>query len=178
MKFYLAMSMTSGQNPLLARSIVGWLESERHEVLNRHVAYPMGKESMDEFCRNARLDLTGLSERQVTNKVRDQYLRWVRRCDRFIGIFFGTSDGREMEFEHLRLLLELELNGKIEILGGAAANCRKILCIFPSGQQSKMVFGISDAERQYIQQEFVFGEAEVLPVIQAWLKGEKEREQS
>lgn len=41
-----------------------------------------------------------------------------------------------------------------------------------------MVFGISDVESQYIQQEFVFGEAEVLPVIQAWLKGEKEREQS
>ncbi|OGN20549.1 MAG: hypothetical protein A3F25_02345 [Candidatus Yanofskybacteria bacterium RIFCSPHIGHO2_12_FULL_45_19b] len=174
MKFYLAVSMTSGQNPLLARSIVDWLESEGHEVLDRHVAYAMGKESMDEFCRNAKLDLTGLTEREIANKVRDQGLRWVRRCHRFIGIFFGTSDGRGMEFEHLRLLLELELNGKIEIFGGAAAVCRKMLCIFPSGQKSKMVFGISDAESQYIHQEFVFGEAEVLPAIQAWLKGEEE----
>lgn len=173
MKFYLGVSMTSGQNPLLAKSIVDWLQSQGHEVLDEQVAYPVGPESMVVFCRNSGLDLAGLNEREVANKLRDQNLRWVRRCDRFIGVFFGASDGRGMEFEHLRLLLKLELDGKIEIFGGVAACCRKMLCIFPSDQQSKMVLGISDAEAAYIQQEFVFGEAEVLPVIQAWLKGEE-----
>lgn len=169
MKIYVAVSITNSHNPAMIKQIFDYLESRGHQVLDKHVCYPNHTEV---FALITGLDLFVPGPEKVANIVRNQDFKWVEECDLFIGIFFGGSDGRGAEFEHLRLLNELKTNGQLR---GREFACKKMLCIFPSEKQSRVVFGISEEEADFIDRYIFNKESEVFPLIRTYIEIFEER---
>lgn len=163
MNIYLAVSITNSHNPVLLKQVVDHLHDNGHRVLSEHVAAPNKVESTKVLATNAGFFpefLETLDAEDVALLIRSSDFDWVERCDAFIALFFGGSDGRGAEFEHLRLLMELKRN---QMLGGSGRGdllykklqCQGILGLFDKKHCSRLIWASNLKERAYYWRVFV-----------------------
>lgn len=156
MKVYLAVSLTNAHNPALLRQVVDHIHSLGHRVLSEHVAAPSKEESTAVLMHHAGLDpayLINMDSEAIALIIRNADFRWVEECDVFISSFFGGSDGRGAEFEHLRLLLQMSRPGNFfgRLWRNIQPVCRGILGIFDRNTISRLIWAADKQEQRYYQ---------------------------
>ena len=170
MKFYIACGLTESHDQEIVRAIVRYIEERGHIVLDEHVAH---LDNRARFSENTgiRLAVMDLAEKETI--IRDTDLAWVREADGFIGLYFSASEGASIEFEHRRLLLELQRKG---LLREPLVHSRLFLCIFlRERKRSALLHGISLEERELIAQEYVDKKEEALEVVKRYVSALSER---
>ena len=159
MKVYLACSITNNHDPVLLRKVVDAIQAQGHRVLSEHVAAPSKEESTAILFQNADLETSALkvlNPEQVALIIRDTDFRWIEECDAFIALFFGGSDGRGAEYEHIRYLLELRIRyPEIGVCLRGECNCRGILGIFDKNSISRLIWAANHREREYYRRVLV-----------------------
>lgn len=156
MEVYLAVNMTNSHSPVLLEKVIDHIRRLGHKVLNEHVAASTRKDGAKILVRNAGWDLkdlTILNKERLAILIRKNDFKWVRECRAFIGLFFGGSDGRGAEFEHLRLLMELERTGRGNLL--YAPRCQGILGIFDRRAYSGPIWAADNCEKDFYKRVFV-----------------------
>jgi hypothetical protein len=160
MKFYVACGLTESRDREVVQAVVSYLEAEGYQVLDEHVAH---EDHRARFTENTGVSLADKSEVEKEILIHDIDLAWVREAEGFIGIFFSASEGASIEFEHRRLLLQLQREGKIL---DDDLRSQLFLCIFlKDRKRSALLHGISRLERTFITQVYVDKKEDALDMV-------------
>ena len=161
MKVYLACSLTESNDREIVQEIVKYLEGEGHQVLDEHVAH---ENHRARFMENTGITLSGKSSEEIELIIRDTDLQWVRQAEVFIGLLFSVSAGASIEYEHRRLLLELQRQG---LLRKQLVSSELFLCIFLKEQKRSALL---HAKGDMINREYVDNKEDALEVVKKHMR--------
>jgi len=144
-------SLTNGHDNAFLCRLVTELESRGHVVTNSHVAET---DYAFAFCRNANIALNLIDRPEYAYLVRDKDYYWLDQSEVILGWFIEGSAGACMEFEHARLLHDLQIHG---LLRTTSSFARRIAMFFlnNNGKRSHILHAIHPGEWDFISHHFV-----------------------
>lgn len=164
MKMYVACSLTESHDREVVRTIVEYLQNQGYEVLDEHVGHA---DYRARFAENTGISLDDKTQDQKELIIRDTDLAWVREAEGFIGLFFSASVGASIEFEHRRLLLDLQHKGLLQI---PLVSSKLFLCVFlKDAKRSALLHGLNPIERRVIKQEYIDKKEDALEIVKRHL---------